>query len=374
MSAFVHLRARSAYSLLESSLQVAALAELAALHGMPALGLTDSNNLFGALEFSETAVEAGVQPIVGLSLRVKAEKADGALALLAQNAVGYANLMQLSSAAFLEAQAEPHVSLARVLDHAEGLIALTGGGEGLLTAALSGHGEPAHALTEALARAFGNRLYIELQRHREYAEIEVEQALVELAYTRGLPLVATNDIRFKALADHAAHDALLCIAASSYLGEEERPRVSEEHYFKSAEEMLALFSDLPEATANTVEIARRCAFRAEKRKPILPRFDTKKGRDEAAELKAQAEAGLKARLKALGDKLAAHEAEYRKRLEYELAIITQMKFPGYFLIVSDFIKWAKSHQIPVGPGRGSGAGSLVAYALTITDLDPLRFG
>jgi len=230
------------------------------------------------------------------------------------------------------------------------------------------------AAVQRLETAFPNRLYVELQRHGEFIEAETEAALIELAYARGLPLVATNDVRFEKQSDHRAHDALMCIAASSYLGEDDRPRVSEQHYFKSAAQMAELFSDLPEAIENTSEVARRCAVRVEKRKPILPRFDTKRGRDEAAELKAQAEAGLKARLKALGDKLAAPEEEYWKRLEYEVGIITQMQFPGYFLIVSDFIKWAKAHDIPVGPGRGSGAGSLVAWALTITDLDPLRFG
>jgi DNA polymerase-3 subunit alpha len=375
-SPFIHLRARSAYSLLESSLQVKALAKLAAAHEMPALGLTDSNNLFGALEYSEAAVEQGVQPIVGVALNVRSEGgASGALALLAQNHDGYGALMRLSSAAFLDAIDDPHVPLARVLELSGGLIALTGGGEGLLTPLLQrGDEGGAREVLNELSGAFKDRLYIELQRHREFAEAETEGALVDLAYALSIPLVATNDIRFKGRKDHAAHDALLCIAASSYLGEEDRPRVSEEHYFKSAEEMAALFADLPEAIETTAEVARRCAVRVEKRKPILPRFDTKKGRDEPAELKAQAEAGLKARLKALGGGLAATEDEYWKRLEYELGIITQMKFPGYFLIVSDFIKWAKTAGIPVGPGRGSGAGSLVAWALTITDLDPLRFG
>ncbi|HRE43559.1 MAG TPA: DNA polymerase III subunit alpha, partial [Terricaulis sp.] len=287
------------------------------------------------------------------------------------------NLMQLSSAAYVETvgQAEPHVTLARVLAHAEGLIALTGAGDGPLAAMLeAGHDAAAEALLNTLASAFPNRLYVELQRHGARIEAETEGALVDLAYKLGLPLVATNDIRFEAAKDHAAHDALLCIAAGSYLGEEDRPRVSAEHYFKSAEEMAERFADLPEAIENTVEIARRCAVRVEKRAPILPRFGTKAGRDEPAELRAQAEAGLKARLKALGDQRAAPIEDYEKRLDYELGIITQMKFPGYFLIVSDFIKWAKAQAIPVGPGRGSGAGSCVAWALTITDLDPLRFG
>lgn len=373
---FIHLRARSAYSLLQSAVQAKSLVKLAAKHDMPALGLTDSNNLFGALEFSEAAAEAGVQPIVGLSLAVKGEGGiDGALALFAQNATGYANLMRLSSAAFLDEHDVPHVAFARVLQDAEGLIALTGGGEGAFTPLLLEHKDDiVEAALNQLSDAFGDRLYIELHRHQERAEADTEGALVDLAYKLGLPLVAANDIRFEKRSDHGAHDALMCIAASSYLGEEDRPRVSQQHYFKSAEEMVALFSDLPEAIENTVEIARRCAYRVEKRKPILPRFDSKAGRDEPAELKAQAEAGLKARLKALGGKLAAPEAEYWKRLEFELGVITHMQFPGYFLIVSDFIKWAKANDIPVGPGRGSGAGSLVAWALTITDLDPLRWG
>jgi DNA polymerase-3 subunit alpha len=375
---FIHLRARSAYSLLQSAVQIKDLVKLAAKHDMPALGVTDANNLFGALEFSEAAADAGVQPVVGVNLRVKGEDGvDGAIALLAQNTAGYANLMKLSSAAFLDVESheEAHVKIARLLADTEGLIALTGGGEGPLAHLIEeGHSEAARALLQQLARSFPNRLYVELQRHNERIEAASEGGLVDLAYELGLPLVASNDIRFKTRKDHASHDALLCIASASFLGEQDRPRVSPEHYFKSAAEMAQLFADLPEALENTAEIARRCAFRVTKRAPILPQFDTKRGRDEAAELKAQAEAGLKARLKALGERIAAAPEDYEKRLAYELGVITQMKFPGYFLIVSDFIKWAKTNDIPVGPGRGSGAGSVVAWALTITDLDPLRWG
>ena len=377
-SPFIHLRARSAYSLLQSAVHVKALVKLAAKHGMPALGVADTNNLFGALEFSEAAAEAGVQPIVGCALDVRGENGvAGTLAVYAQNATGYAALMRLSSAAYLDSNSneEPHVLLSRVCYEAEGLIALTGGGEGLFAPLLAeGKAAVVDGELQRLARAFDNRLYVELNRHNERVEAETEGALIELAYKLGLPLVATNDIRFEARKGHEAHDALMCIAASSYLGEEDRPRVTAEHYFKSADEMAELFIDLPEAIESTAEIARRCSVRVEKRQPILPSFDTKRGRDEAAELKAQAEAGLKARLKALGDKLFASVEDYEKRLAYELGIINQMKFPGYFLIVSDFIKWAKDNDIPVGPGRGSGAGSVVAWALTITDLDPLRWG
>ncbi len=375
---FIHLRARSAYSLLQSAAHVKDLVKFAAKIDMPALGLTDSNNLFGALEFSEAAAEAGLQPIVGLTLNIRDEEGvSGSLALFAQTSEGYSNLMRLSSAAYLDgaAHGDPHVLLPRVLELSEGLIALTGGGDGAVASLIiAGKHGAAEALLKRISSAFRNRLYVELQRHGEQAELESEGALVDFTYALGLPLVASNDIRFAKRSDHAAHDALMCIATSSYLGEEDRPRVTAEHYFKTAAEMSALFSDLPEAIANTSDVARRCAIRVEKRKPILPRFDTKRGRDEPAELKAQAEAGLNARLKALGERRAAPEDEYWKRLEYELGVITQMQFPGYFLIVADFIKWAKAQNIPVGPGRGSGAGSVVAWALTITDLDPLRWG
>ncbi len=372
---FIHLRARSAYSLLQSMLDVKALGKLAVKHGQPALALTDANNLFGALEFSETLAEMGVQPIVGCTLDVRGgDGGDGVLALLAQDEAGYANLMRLSTAAYLDApaNAEPHVPLSLVLDHSAGLIALTGAALGPVAALAAAHKKAqARALLDDLARAFDNRLYVELQRHGDPGEAEAEEVLVDLAYTMGLPLVATNDVRFRQRGDHAAHDALSCIAASSYLGETDRPRTSAEHYFKSEAEMRALFADLPEAIDNTVEIARRTAFRVRTQKPMLPRFGT----DEKAELAAQAEEGLRLRLEALGPaRMSATEAAYRERLAFEIGVIQQMGFSGYFLIVADFIKWAKAQGIPVGPGRGSGAGSLVAWSLTITDLDPLRFG
>lgn len=375
MASFIHLRAKSAYSILDGAIQVKALAKLCAKKNMPALALTDTNNLFGALEFSEVFVDNGLQPIVGCALTVKTDGAAGAIALLVQNEAGYSNLMRLSTAAFLDvdAQDEPHVPLETLLAHNEGLIALSGGGQGLIASFLeTGRDDAARAALKTLGDAFANRFYVELQRHGEKAEMDAEGRLIDLAYERGLPLVATNDARFAARGDHRAHDALMCISAGSYLGAPERPRVTEEHYFKSADEMIALFADLPEAIQSTVEIAQRCAFRAPKRKPILPRYASEKGRDEPAELRAQAEAGLKARLKSVEP--AAPFETYKERLDYELGVITQMGFPGYFLIVSDFIKWAKAQDIPVGPGRGSGAGSLVAWSLTITDLDPIRFG
>ncbi len=221
---------------------------------------------------------------------------------------------------------------------------------------------------------FDGNLYVELQRHLLDPERAVEPALIDLAYATGLPLLASNEPYFAGPADHEAHDALICIAEGAVIGQTERRQISPEHRFKTRGEMLALFADLPEATAMTLEVARRCAYRPRTRKPILPAFTTGAAEDEAAELVRQAEEGLDARIAARGLAPGMEEAVYRDRLAFELSVITNMKFPGYFLIVSDFIKWAKDQGIPVGPGRGSGAGSLVAYALTITDLDPLRFG
>jgi len=381
--AFVHLRCRSPYSLLEGATRIKEIAALSRRHGMPAAALTDTNNLCGALEFSELLAGEGVQPIIGATLSVRAfeprpgerRRPDGTLVALAQNEAGWRNLMALSSSAFLDVEpAEaPHVPLEAVLAHADGLILLTGGPDGVLNRlAAEGRIAPAEALLDRLEAAFGDRLYIELQRHGRAEELAAETWLVEAAYARELPLVATNEPYFADRELYAAHDALMCIAGGAYVTQDDRRRLTPEHAFKSPAEMAALFEDLPEAIANTVEIARRCAFRATTHPPILPRFPTKGGRDEAAELRAQAEAGLAARLEKVEP--AAPREAYDERLAFELGIIERMGFPGYFLIVSDFIKWAKANGIPVGPGRGSGAGSVVAWALTITDLDPLRFG
>jgi DNA polymerase-3 subunit alpha len=401
---FVHLKVHSAYSLLEGALPIGKLAKLAAAYEMPALALTDTNNLFGALEFSDKLASAGVQPIAGVLLAVDFQEKkpdrfaaaagvarpapalrDGLVALYAMNDAGYANLMKLVSLAHLgvgEAEA-PHVTGAQLGAHADGVIALTGGPQGPVDGAVrDGQMAVAEARLVGLHAMFGDRLYVELQRHGLPAEAAVEPQLIHFAYAMGLPLVATNEAYFGSPSDYEAHDALICIAEGSYVSEDNRRRLSPEHYFKSADEMATLFSDLPEALANTLEIATRCAFRPKGRKPILPRFvQSSDGASEgdqllaeAAELRRQAEAGLDARLAAVALADGFTRADYDKRLAFELDVITKMKFPGYFLIVADFIQWSKSNGVPVGPGRGSGAGSLVAWSLTITDLDPLRFG
>ena len=401
---YIHLKVHSAYSLLEGALPIGKLAKLAVGYGYPALALTDTNNLFGALEFCNKLWEEGVQPIIGVSIDVdfgdqretqsahlrpgsnepRAQSA-GRIALLAMDGDGYANLMRLSKCLYFEhADDEPaHLKMARVEEFSLGLIALTGGPDGPIDRALhEGQSDKALERLKTLEKIFGNRLYVELQRHGLASEASIEPQMLDFAYARRVPLVATNECYFGSPSDYEAHDALLCIAEGRYVVEDNRRRVTPDHAFKGPDDMAALFSDLPEALASTIEIAQRCAFRPEGRKPILPRFvaaddsmsELENFRLEAAELKRQAKAGLDQRLATIGLADGFTRDDYDKRLAYEVDVITQMKFPGYFLIVADFIQWSKSNGVPVGPGRGSGAGSLVAYALTITDLDPLRFG
>ncbi len=380
---FVHLRVRSAYSLLEGAIKAEAVGKMAAAADMPAVAVADRANLFGALEFSVATKEAGVQPIVACALPVtgigegRGERwaRTPVIVLLAQNERGYLNLTELSSSAYLDVDPadEPCVPWSKVIQHAEGLLLLSGGPDGpvdpLFAAGKAGEG--AAALAE-MHRVFGDRLYVELQRHGLPEQAAAEPGLVAWAYDNDVPLVATNDVFFGQSDMYEAHDALLCIADGAFIGQDERRRVTAEHWFKPAAAMRALFADLPEACDNSLDIARRCAFMVNKRDPILPRFPTTEGRTEPDELAHQAAEGLRRRLEGL--ELAAGEGEYWARLEREIGVIQRMGFSGYFLIVSDFIKWAKAQGIPVGPGRGSGAGSLVAWALTITDLDPLRFG
>ncbi|MEM9708254.1 MAG: DNA polymerase III subunit alpha [Pseudomonadota bacterium] len=381
---FIHLRLHSEYSLLEGAVRLKSLPKLCEKHDMPAVALTDTNNMFAALEFSVSALDHGIQPIIGCQIHLGEEPTSAGqvhvptqpLVLLAQNRAGYENLMRLNTRLIEnEDLIGRAVLIEQVEDCAEGLICLTGGPGGPLGELLSrSRQSDAEALLDRLAAAFPDRLYVELQRHPTEGETPssdraTEAAMVSLAYAKGLPLVATNDVYFPEPAMYEAHDALICIAEGAYVDQQApRRRLTPEHYFKSPAEMAALFADLPEAIENTVEIARRCAFAVERHDPILPKF----AENEVDELRKQAKEGLEARLAVIEP--AASREDYDARLEFELNTIVEMGFPGYFLIVADFIKWAKAEDIPVGPGRGSGAGSLVAYALTITDLDPLRYG
>jgi len=387
---FVHLHVHSSYSLLEGALKIGALADLAKADKQPALALTDTDNMFGALEFSEKMVSSGIQPIVGccLSIDFGDQERDPRhpglmrklprLVLLAAREEGYRSLMRLNSRAFLDTPSHeaPHLKLDWLQGESDGIIALTGGLPGGLDQAfVAGQKDLAFARAEKLVQLFGDRLYVELQRHGMPEERQCEPALVELAYAKSLPLVATNEPFFAAADDYEAHDALICIAEGKVVAETERRQLTPEHRFKTQNEMKALFVDLPEAIASTAEIAQRCVYRPRTRAPILPRFSTDAHvvTDEAEELRQQTEAGLEARIAHHGLAPGRTLQDYRERMAFELDVISRMKYAGYFLIVADFIKWAKQKGIPVGPGRGSGAGSLVAYALTITDLDPIRF-
>ncbi|MDH3240444.1 MAG: DNA polymerase III subunit alpha [Alphaproteobacteria bacterium] len=396
---FVHLRVHSAYSLLEGAIKIPELVELCRRYEMPALAVTDTRNLFGALEFSSAMLKAGVQPIIGCELAISRESADSVpprganggslrraepdkLVLLVKDEAGYANLLELVSKAHLETEAgeTPQVPLSLLEGRADGLIALTAGPEGTLGRHLSeNRPDEAEEVLAHLKALFPGNLYIEVMRHGRAEEDRIEGAMIDLAYAHDLPLVATNEAFFADAEMFEAHDALLAIAAGAHVSDPDRRRLNAEYRFRTPAEMKALFADLPEAVANTLVIARRCAFASPERAPILPPFGD--GAISAAEqLRAQAREGLEARLEAAvwteDMDAAAREAAaqpYRERLDFELGVIESMGFPGYFLIVADFICWAKDHGIPVGPGRGSGAGSVVAWSLTITDLDPLRF-
>ncbi|MET0154486.1 MAG: DNA polymerase III subunit alpha [Rickettsiales bacterium] len=391
MPPFIHLRARTAYSLAEGAITLDELAALCIKHRMPAAAATDSNNMFGALEFSLEMAGKGIQPIVGTTLHIVVDDESLApvprdarshpirprvveLPLLAQDETGYANLLDLISEAYSHSCADvPASSLSRVAERSDGVICLSGAAAGPIGALLKeGRDDAAFALAMRFKDMFGDRFYMELQRVGGEADAWVEKA-VRIAGEADIPLVATNDAYFPDPGYHAAHDALLCIADGAYLEQQERRRVSVECHFKSPRAMRDLFADLPEAIENTVHIAKRCAFMAGKRAPILPTFDAG-GLGEADELRRQAHEGLEERLTLRRIDDEEKRKAYFDRLEFELGVIIGMKFPGYFLIVSDFIKWGKNNSIPIGPGRGSGAGSMVAWALKITDLDPIRFG
>lgn len=415
-SRFIHLRVKSSYSLLEGATSPQMMASLCSEHAMPAVGISDSNNLFGSLEFSQAAIAKGIQPIIGCSFAFDAalqstnskpkpvtihpaNQSYDTIAVIAMNEQGYQHLLKLSSLAFTlntKEGAPPHIQLAQLQQYQEGLIVLTAGASGTLGRLLyEKQPKQAEDFLLSLKNIFEDRLYIELMRHGKEQEQAIEDALIDLAYQHSIPLVATNEIYFPEKQMHQAHDALLCIAEGRYLVEEDRRKLNQEHYFKTPDQMIRLFDDLPEAIENTVSIAKRCTYFSPKRPPILPHFSTEEGRSEPEELQHLVQMGLQKRLEnQVFPQLASHplfmdqlstdtiseelknevRAFYKKRMEYELSIIITMEFPGYFLIVSDFIRWSKRHHIPVGPGRGSGAGSLVAWALEITDLDPLRFG
>jgi DNA polymerase III subunit alpha len=432
-SGFVPLRVFSAYTMLEGAIEPKAIAKRARELGFPAVALTDRNGLYAAMAFSDACKDAGVQPIVGTMLGVARPGTPENqppiidwLTLYAQDEGGYDNLCALVSAAHLDRPIEhdAHVDFDMLSRHSDGLIALTAGSEGALARLYAeGIAPEAERYCDRLQAMFGDRLYIELVRRLDAIEGAAEARLIDLAYARNLPLVATNPCCFAEESFHEAHDAMLCIASSSYVASDDRNRSSPDAWMKPATAMRALFEDLPEAIENSLLVAQRCAVMAPKRKPILPSLAGDR-EGEARKLREDSVAGLVERLRRVielevaranattspfvssevekrdqdatsvqgfstsletnggGEQenglseayLRARFPDYFDRLDFELDVIIQMGFPGYFLIVADFIKWAKDNGIPVGPGRGSGAGSAVAWALTITDLDPLALG
>ncbi|MBA4044429.1 MAG: DNA polymerase III subunit alpha [Erythrobacter sp.] len=380
---FVPLRVLSSFSMLEGAIDPKEIAKLAKERGFPAIAICDRNGLYGVMPFAAACKAEGVQPIIGALLGLAREGVEGSgarsvdyLALLAQDDEGYNNLCHLVSKAHLDRPLEldPHVTLGDLEGRTAGLIALTGTGEGGLTRLLAdGQQEAAARLADRLGALFPGRLYIELARHGDPVCERAEEALIDLAYARDLPLVATNPANFAEPHMHKAHDAMLCIAHSTQIDADDRPRSNPQAFVKHASMMEEAFADLPEATANTLVIAQRCAFAPPYRKPILPSLAGDLS-GEARMLAEDSRAGLEARLAAYPDLSEEERSVYFDRLEFEIDVIVKMGFPGYFLIVADFIKWAKEQGIPVGPGRGSGAGSAVAWALTITDLDPIKLG
>jgi DNA polymerase-3 subunit alpha len=372
--------------MLDGAIDPKAIAKLAKARGFPAIAIADRNGLYGSNAFAAACRENGVQPIVGATLAVaRPEGADGKsagartidwLALYAQDEAGWLNLCHLVSRAHLDRplELEPHVELADLEGHCDGLIALTGAGEGALARLYAdGREDTAEAYCDRLQALFPDRLYIEIARRDDPVEEAAEDALIELAYARELPLVASNPANFAEASFYAAHDAMLCIANSTHIDAADRIRSKPETWVKPAEIMAEIFADLPEALANTLVVAQRCAYGPPKRKPILPSLAGDKD-GEARMMAEDARVGLERRLAVYGEISPEQRKAYDERLEFEISIINRMGFGGYFLIVADFIKWAKDQGIPVGPGRGSGAGSVVAWALTITDLDPLRLG
>jgi DNA polymerase-3 subunit alpha len=393
LTPFVHLRVHSAYSLAEGAIKLKDLAPLCRVFDMPAVAVTDTGNLFGALEFCLIAAKEGIQPIVGCQMWIERPDQSGQknkkpempdqLVLLVQNAQGYQNLMKLTSRSYLEPLAhceKPAVTWDDLEKYGAGLICLTAGVKGCVgRMLLENRASEASISLLKLQKIFDNRLYIELERHGLVDEVAIEDGLLDLAYTHNIPIVATNNCFFSDPDMYEAHDALLCISESAYVQDTTRRKASPEHYFKSAQQMVELFKDLPEAVENTVNIAHRCAFMLKEEKPLLPHFATPEGKTEEEELRERADVGLAWRLENYvfkpdwdDKKKEEMRVHYRARMEYELGILVSMGFSGYFLIVSDFIMWAKDHGIPVGPGRGSGAGSVVAWTLRITDLDPLE--
>ncbi|HYM27269.1 MAG TPA: DNA polymerase III subunit alpha, partial [Steroidobacteraceae bacterium] len=371
---FIHLRLHTEYSLSDSVVRVPELVAAVAAAGMPAVAVTDQNNLFAMVKFYREALKSGVKPIVGVDLLVREEgerQTPTRLTLLCQSLAGYRNLARLVTRAYLEGQDRGTPRLERgwlTAAALEGLLGLSGAAEGDIgRALLNGREADAERLLEGWLAVLPGRFYLELQRLGRPGEESYIAAAAALAARRGVPVVATNDVRFLTPAQFESHEARVCIHDGALLADAGRVRrYTRQQYLRTPQEMAALFADIPEALANTVEVARRCSLVLKLGEVRLPQYPVPAGVSTEDFLRAQAARGLAARFAPV-----TPGAPYRERLARELDVICHMGFAGYFLIVGDFIRWARANGVPVGPGRGSGAGSLVAYSLKITDLDPL---
>jgi len=395
---YIPLRNHTSYSLCLGAIKIDTLVDFAKTQQLPAIAICDSQNLFGALEFSLACKKAGIQPIVGCELLVDfhileaknnnhldLEKSLATTPLFAFNQQGYENLMSLVSYSFLHRKnnIKPFIELELLKQHSEGLIALSGGLDGVIAKLLLNNQQQlaSQIANELLAMFPENNFYLEITRQKHKDEQKIEPQIVELAINHNIPLVATNNAFFATPDMYEAQDILSCIATGSSLEEEGRAKNTPWQYLQTKQEFCQLFADLPEALENTINIAKKCHIMPNERAPALPSFSSEPGFSEHNEITQQSKLGLSARLQQKFSENQYNQQQqqeitlqYQERLKYELEIIIKMNFAGYFLIVSDFIKWAKQQQIPVGPGRGSGAGCLVAWSLQITDLDPIRFG
>ena len=379
---FNHLKIHTQYSICEGAIKIDKLKDFCKENKIQCLGLSDTSNLCGALEFAENISKAGTQPIIGTQINFKYEDTTGLLPLIALNEKGYKRIINLSSKSYLENDnlSDPHLDTKELLIETEGVIILSGTIHGLFGKLFEkGRLEEISKLYQAISKKFNDRFYLEIQRHGDQNEIAFEKFNLQQSSKLNIPIIATNEVYYLTNDMHEAHDALTCIGSKTYVNEKNRVKYSNQHYFKSDEEMSSLFSDLPEALKNNFNLPFRCNFRPQFSKPILPNISSEKDGSADLILKKDSFDGLKQKFlkifKIEENDLETNEnfLKYKDRLDHELKIIIEMKYPSYFLIVSDYIKWAKSNDIPVGPGRGSGAGSLVAWCLSITDVDPIKF-
>ena len=379
---FNHLKIHTQYSICEGAIKIDKLKDFCKENKIQCLGLSDTSNLCGALEFAENISKVGTQPIIGTQINFKYEDTTGLLPLIALNEKGYKRIINLSSKSYLENDnlSDPHLDIKELLIETEGVIILSGTIHGLFGKLFEkGRLEEISKLYQAISKKFNDRFYLEIQRHGDQNEIAFEKFNLQQSSKLNIPIIATNEVYYLTNDMHEAHDVLTCIGSKTYVNEKNRVKYSNQHYFKSDEEMSSLFSDLPEALKNNFNLPFRCNFRPQFSKPILPNISSEKDGSADLILKKDSFDGLKQKFlkifKIEENDLETNEnfLKYKDRLDHELKIIIEMKYPSYFLIVSDYIKWAKSNDIPVGPGRGSGAGSLVAWCLSITDVDPIKF-